>query len=128
MKPSAEKLEVSNEENTPRLGQDLNKEEPSRNLFSAENNPRVRVQYPDETNLISDLPVSQKTAAQTRRKSRKRNKGAVNQNRAVTRSARREEIQKPSDPEEDTNKSEVPADSDSESDSEPVKKVQFENE
>ena len=127
MKPSAGKLEVSNEENTPRLGQDLNKEEPSKNSFSAENNPRVRVQYQDETNLISDLPVSQKTAAQTRRKTRKRNTGAVNQDRAVTRSAK-EEIQKPSDPEEDTNRSEAPADSDSESDSEPVKKVQFENE
>ena len=94
---------------TPRLGQDLNKEEPSKNSFSAENNPRVRVQYQGETDLISDLPVSQRTAAQMRRKSRKRNKGAVNQNRAVTRSAR-EAIQKPSDPEEDTNKSEVPAD------------------
>ena len=128
MKPSAGKLEVSNEENTPRLGQDLNKEEPSQNSFSAENNPRVRVQYQDETNLISDLPVSQKAAAPTGRKSRKRKTGAVNQNRAVTRSAKREEIQKPGDPEEDTNKSEVPADSDSESDSEPRKKVQFENE
>ena len=71
--------------------------------------PRVRVQYQGETDLISDLPVSQRTAAQIRRKSRKRNKGAVNQNRAVTRSAR-EAIQKPNDPEEDTNKSEVPAD------------------
>ena len=144
MKPSPALLEVSNEVHNPSLKKYLNEQEPNdRNSFSAESNPKVTVQYSDETNLISDLPVSHRTAVQTKR--RKRKQGTVNQDRAVTRSARLKDQDKQSDPEEDSReapevqdiqsdpeedskeKPEVVLDSESDSDSDTRKKVQFEN-
>ena len=70
--------------------------------------------------------MSQKTAARTQRRKRKR--GTVNQDRAVTRSAKSQDQETQSDPEEDTKEApEVLQDSESDSDSEEKKKVQFEN-